>query len=308
MAASTHTSFCHKSTIADSDWEALYEAAFRVDQRTPLTQLQDGIRNGNMLLHRTVQDKQGLLCFSVTNVLQSVALLAYLATDTTKRSGGYGSKHMKSLITQVQTDHANLLGLFAEIESTRDKHISEDERKIRRRRLAFYQRLGFKRLKPVYTVPSYEKSVPDEEGELLWLEFSKGSIDAAKMTEIIKEIYTRAYNLKADDTRVTAVAVPAGEIVETPIDDPGHSATPADQTANATVPTADSSVADASSAQPAKADAEQPVTTKIAVSAAEATAEVQAPPVTPAAQTTVPSTSGERDGAPDGTNSASKVA
>lgn len=212
------TIYCQKSTTAETDWEKIYEVAFRPDQRTPLSQLQQGLTSGQMLLHRS-SNKNGLLCFSVTNVLPSVALLAYLATDPNKRSSGIGSKHMKSLIAQVRADSPNLLGMFAEIESTREKGISDDEKKHRRRRLQFYQRLGFKRYKAVYTIPSYDPNVPDEEGELIWLEFNAGAIGAGKLAEIIKEIYTRAYLLKDDDARVTSVPVLSGELTATAIPD-----------------------------------------------------------------------------------------
>src|SRR5581483_2605901 len=104
------------------------EAAFPASQRTPMDQLRDGIKSGQLLLHRTVDEKQGLLCFSITNILNSVALLAYLATDTTKRSSGIGSKHLRQLIAQVQTDHPSLSGLFAEIESTRAKGLDDESK------------------------------------------------------------------------------------------------------------------------------------------------------------------------------------
>jgi len=233
--AATDTIYCQKSSSTETDWEKIYEVAFRPDQRTPLNQLQAGLASGQMLLHRS-STNVGLLCFSVTNILPTVALLAYLATDPNKRSSGIGSKHMKSLITQVKNDNPQLLGMFAEIESTREKGISEDEKKHRRRRLQFYQRLGFKRYKGVYTIPSYDPSVPDEEGELIWLEFNAGTIDAAKMAEIIKEIYVKAYLLKDDDSHVTGVPVLQGEVVACAI--PDEAAAPADTSVTATAPAA----------------------------------------------------------------------
>ena len=202
--------YCQKSSFTDTDWEKIYEVAFRPDQRTPLNQLHDGLRSGQMFLHRS-SNNDGLLCFSVTNILPTVALLAYLATDPSKHSSGIGSKHMKSLIAQIKAENPNLLGMFAEIESTREKGISEDEKKHRRRRLQFYQRLGFKRYKSVYTIPSYDTAVPDEEGELIWLEFSAGSIGCDKLADVIKEIYVKAYLLKDDDVRVTNVPVLTGD-------------------------------------------------------------------------------------------------
>lgn len=222
--AANDTIYCQKSSFTDTDWEKIYEVAFRPDQRTPLAQLHDGLRSGQMYLHRS-SSPDGLLCFSVTNILPTVALLAYLATDPSKRSSGIGSKHMKALIAQIKADNPNLLGMFAEIESTREKGISEDEKKHRRRRLQFYQRLGFKRYKSVYTIPSYDSAVPDEEGELIWLEFNAGNIGCDKLADVIKEIYVKAYLLKDDDVRVTNVPILTGDVACSLVDDLGADST-----------------------------------------------------------------------------------
>lgn len=256
--------YCQKSSFTDTDWEKIYEVAFRPDQRTPLNQLHDGLRSGQMFLHRS-STTDGLLCFSVTNILPTVALLAYLATDPNKRSSGIGSKHMKSLIAQIKADNPNLLGMFAEIESTREKGISEDEKKHRRRRLQFYQRLGFKRYKSVYTIPSYDTTVPDEEGELIWLEFNTGNIGCDKLADVIKEIYVKAYLLKDDDIRVTNVPILTGDAACSIADDlsadsssDSSTVTPAKETvatdapaASNAMPTAATTVTEiASTAQP----------------------------------------------------------
>ncbi len=206
MATNT-TNFCLKSSVTDSDWEVLYKAAFKEDQRTPMSQLHDGVRSGQLLLHRTVETQQGLLCFTITNILPSVALLAYIATDSTKRSSGIGSKHLKQLLKSVAADHPKLLGLFAEIESTREKDIDEEAKKQRKRRLAFYQRLGFKRLQSDYRIPSYDVKAKDEAGELLWYEFGSTPIGCERMAAIVKEIYTDAYHLKEDDARVVNISI-----------------------------------------------------------------------------------------------------
>lgn len=205
------TIYCRKSSFTDTDWEKIYEVAFRPDQRTPLSQLHDGLKTGQLLLHRS-SGGEGLLCFSVTNILPTVALLAYLATDPNKRSSGIGSKHMKALIAEIRQDHPHLLGMFAEIESTREKGISEEERKHRKRRLAFYHRLGFKRYNAKYTIPSYDPGIPDEEGDLIWLDFNTGTLTCDAVAGIVKEIYVKAYLLNETDTRVINVPVITGDV------------------------------------------------------------------------------------------------
>lgn len=202
MAASK-LKLCELGTATDTEWEKLYEAAFQPFQRTPYSTLRDGMRNGQILLHTTSEDTQGILCFSIVNCLSSFVLLAYIATDTTKRSTGVGSKHMKQLLVEVQAKCPSAIAMVAEIESTRDKNITEEERKVRTRRLRFYQRLGFKRLKTDYVSPSYTGTA-DEECELIVYPFTS-TFQCTKTSEIIKEIYLEAYVLKADDSRITSL-------------------------------------------------------------------------------------------------------
>ncbi|MDZ4833907.1 MAG: hypothetical protein SGJ27_09025 [Candidatus Melainabacteria bacterium] len=278
------TNYCRKSSFTDTDWEKIYEVAFRPDQRTPLSQLHEGLKSGQLLLHRS-SNGEGLLCFSVTNILPTVALLAYLATDPTKRSSGIGSKHMKALIAEIRADHPKLLGMFAEIESTREKGISEEERKHRKRRLAFYHRLGFKRYNARYTIPSYDPSVPDEEGDLIWLDFNTGTLGCDAVAGIIKEIYVKAYLLTETDNRVVSVPVITGDVAACELPD-DTAAAPADATASTTADDTAAAPADATASTTADdtaaapADATAPassVTVEPSTSAVDAVLEVAKP-------------------------------
>lgn len=204
--ASGKLTICRLSSVEQSDWEACYEANFPESERVPTAQLRDAIGSGKVLLHRTIDEGDGLLCFSVTNPLDTIVLLSYIATDQNKRSGGIGSKHIARLIEELKASHSHMIGLFAEIESTRASGLSEDERKTRKRRLAFYQRLGFKRFVGDYRILSYDRSKPNLDGELLFYPFHEDKpIACGTMTEIIREIYVRGYNLPADDPCVLAL-------------------------------------------------------------------------------------------------------
>lgn len=270
------TIYCRKSSFTDTDWEKIYEVAFRPDQRTPLSQLHEGLKSGQLLLHRS-SSGEGLLCFSVTNILPSVALLAYLATDPTKRSSGIGSKHMKALIAEIRKDHPHLLGMFAEIESTREKGISDEERKHRKRRLAFYHRLGFKRYNAKYTIPSYDPGVPDEEGDLIWLDFNTGALTCDAVAGIVKEIYVKAYLLPETDTRVVSVPVITGDVAACEMPD-DTAAAPAD--ASVVAPTVN--------VEPVSAETKPSVVADATLSAdANTVIRTDAPPTTPASANTV---------------------
>lgn len=204
MAAET-LRICQRAGVESRDWEKLYQVSFGGAQQTPVSLLRQTMTNGNLVLHTTSDDERGLLCFSLTNILDDHALLAYIATDQTKRSGGIGSKHMKQLLAQVQRDYPHLRGLVAEIESTRVKTVDEETRKQRKRRLAFYQRLGFKRLKIDYVAPSCDAKHSDDPSELLLFKYSD-ALECERTGDLVREIYLKAYQLPTDDPRMPSLS------------------------------------------------------------------------------------------------------
>jgi len=191
------TIYCKPSTGQESDWSILYESAFPLDERMPTADVQAMIAGNTMLLHRTLNSAGELLCFSLVNPMSNFSLLAYIATDTTKRSSGVGSKHMKELLIILKnTYQATHLGLFLEIESTKEASLSANEATDRKRRLAFYQRLQCKRLcGKDYFLPSYGQGLTHKAGELLWFEYGNAIDKDATISQVIAEIYTRGYGI-----------------------------------------------------------------------------------------------------------------
>jgi hypothetical protein len=188
---------CQPSNGQESDWSKLYETAFPQDERMPLADVQAMISNNTMLLHRTTNAAGELLCFSLVTPMSNFSLLAYIATDQTKRSSGVGSKHIKELIQVLKASyHQTQIGLFLEIESTKEANLSVDETTMRKRRLAFYQRLHCKRLcSKDYFLPSYGAGVAHRAGELLWYEFGAAVDKDSTLAQVISEIYTRGYGI-----------------------------------------------------------------------------------------------------------------
>jgi hypothetical protein len=140
--------------------------------------------------------------------MSDFSLLAYIATDSTKRSTGVGSKHMKKLIDELKSAHPTHLGMFLEIESTKEAGLDADTHKARTRRLAFYQRLGAKRMHKTYLMPSYgtaQGTAQARQGELLWVEFTASCITESALPRIIEEIFCKAYGLSKTDTTVQKV-------------------------------------------------------------------------------------------------------
>ncbi|MCC7527794.1 MAG: hypothetical protein IT342_04690 [Candidatus Melainabacteria bacterium] len=193
------TNLCQVSTGQEQDWKDLYNSAFPADERTPLEELQRLLDAGSILLHRTTNKSGELLCFSIVYPMSNFALLSYIASDSTKRSTGIGSKHMKRLLEILKSGYPEFLGLVLEIESTRQHGLEAAEKTARQRRLAFYQRLGAKRLCRTYVWPSYSLKGTYRLAELMWFDFDPATIDDPHLPGIIKELYTKGYGAQADD-------------------------------------------------------------------------------------------------------------
>ncbi len=193
------TNLCQVSSGQEQDWKDLYTTAFPADERTPLEELQKLLDSGSILLHRTTNKAGELLCFSIVYPMSNFALLSYIASDATKRSTGIGSKHMKRLLEILKSSYPNFLGLVLEIESTRQIGLEAAEKTGRQRRLAFYQRLGAKRLCRTYVWPSYSQKGSYRLAELMWFDFDPATIDDPQLPGIIKELYMKGYGVQEDD-------------------------------------------------------------------------------------------------------------
>jgi hypothetical protein len=196
---------CQTSTGQEDDWTKLYESAFPADERSPIEDLRKLISSGSMLLHKTVNKDGELLCFSLVNVMSNFVLLAYIATDTTKRSSGVGSKHMKQLVQTLRAQYPTFTALFLEIESTKESGLDAEILKMRLRRLAFYQRLGAKRLKQKYGMPSYAQKGSKAQGELLWIELTNSCVFDSDLPNVITEIFLKGYGLLSTDPIVQTI-------------------------------------------------------------------------------------------------------
>lgn len=195
---STTIRLCEPSTVFDEAWRRLYEAAFPAGEREPEEKLQRLMAEGKLLYHRTLTEQGDLLGFTMVSLASNFSFLAYMATDPARRSSGIGSKHLKRLVEVLKEQFPNHIGLFLEIEATDPDTIelTEEERVIRKRRLAFYQRVGARVVcdQAVYLTPSYSQSGVYWEGDLLCIDFDD-HVCRHQVAKVIREIYTRFYQL-----------------------------------------------------------------------------------------------------------------
>jgi len=181
------------SSGSESDWTAVYEEAFKKDERMPVEEIRNLIGKGTMVLHRTLSQSDELLCFSLTMPTSDFTLLSYIASNPSIRSKGVGSKHLKRLI------ELHKVNIFLEIESTMEEGLSEEELRTRKRRLKFYEDHGAKRLCMDYYMPSMTAGGTPHPGELLWHELPGKPVDDVMIVKVIREIYEKAYKLPAND-------------------------------------------------------------------------------------------------------------
>lgn len=197
---------CQLSQGLETDWIRLYESAFPADERMSTDEIRILISHGRLFLHRTLNKEGDLLCFSLVYPISDFVLLSYIATDASKRSGGVGSKHVMRLMEILKTNYPNHLGMFLEIESTRESGLDAATSKARQRRLSFYQRLGAKRMcKDGYLLPSQSPGQSPRQGELLWYEFGRQVVSHRILPRIVREIYEKAYFLAANDPLIKKV-------------------------------------------------------------------------------------------------------
>ena len=209
MSSTCEIKICEVATVVEDDWHKLYDAAFPANERETESKLTQLIAVGRMLYHKTIGKDGELLCFSLVSLAPDFSFLAYLATDPNQRSAGVGSKHMKRLLELLRSQPEGSKGMLLEIDATNPKKtvISEDERKIRQRRLSFYRRLGAKKLCTglEFLGPSRKSGGTDAELDLLIHPFSSEKLDCQTKRRLVSEIYQRFYCLDLDETLVTTV-------------------------------------------------------------------------------------------------------
>lgn len=199
---------CEPSTVLDDAWRKLYEAAFPEGERESEANLSKRLDEGKLLYHRTLDEQGNMLGFTMVSLASNFSFLAYMATDANRRSSGIGTRHLKRLIELLKEQFPDHLGLVLEIEATDPDtiEISDEEKTTRKRRLAFYTRLGARVVceQAVYLTPSYSQPGKYWEGELLCIEFGE-RVCKHQVASMIREIYARFYMLPRNHELVRKV-------------------------------------------------------------------------------------------------------
>ncbi len=209
MSSTSEVKICELFTELEDDWRKLYDSAFPANERESESKLTQLISVGRMLYHKTIGKNAEMLCFSMVSLAPDFSFLAYLATDPNQRSSGVGSKHMKRLLELLKEQFPNSEGMLLEIDATNPRKVSitDEEKKIRQRRLAFYRRLGARKLCTglQFLGPARKSGGSEVELDLLFFSFSNEKLDCHTKKRLVSEIYQRFYCLDPDEPIVTTV-------------------------------------------------------------------------------------------------------
>ena len=194
---------CRDGDAEGRGWVDVYEASFPPGQRQGVEEIRALVEAGAMELDETRDQDDRIACMTVTEVFDRVGpkflLACYTATPPPLRSLGIGSVHRLRLVELLRAEHPDHLGLFSEIESTKEPGLDPETLATRRRRLAFFLRLGVRRLPIDYRFPSYHPDAPSLQGELLWVPFAAPTLDRDTLRAVLARIYTEGYGLGPAD-------------------------------------------------------------------------------------------------------------
>ena len=172
---------------------ALYERAIPANERRSSDAI---VKLAGSRSHRISVLQQGgdLLGFSILFLGLRVRLLEYLAVDERCRGEGLGACLYKNA-----RRHSGNLPMLVEVESSRGAGAALE---LRRRRLAFYDRLGCRRIEGLhYILPLSVEGTPPSL-DLLVDEFEDATISRATVRNWLEDVYVGAYDCAADAPRL----------------------------------------------------------------------------------------------------------
>jgi GNAT superfamily N-acetyltransferase len=181
----------------------IYEASIPASERKPASAIREMARRPEYLLIAATDNDQVLgfaALFAPPD--EPFALLEYLAVDESSRGQGVGAGLFTATL-QAAAPHALLLELEAAIGH------DDTERELRRRRQAFYRRLGCQRIIDLhYQLPLRTAGVPPA----MHLFVHRGAITTpmtrADLGRALRRIYSDVYAKSPDDPRIAEMLAP----------------------------------------------------------------------------------------------------
>ncbi len=160
-------------------FKQLYVQSFPVEERRELDSIRKLLEADNGIYYIYIIKEEENLGFIVYWNLPQFTYIEYFAIDSTKRSGGIGTVVMKEFINKINKP------IVLEVEPPCDE--------ITKRRVSFYERLGFILSNYRYTQPPYNKDLPSLELNLMeW----GSDMTQTHPEEIEKILHQKVYGIK----------------------------------------------------------------------------------------------------------------
>jgi hypothetical protein len=206
---------CKDGSIENDEWVKIYDVSFPPEQRQDLAQLKQQLEDGSMELDETRDQDNNILCMTVTEVFQprskapwAFLLACYTAVIPEMRGLGIGSVHRRRLDELLKVEYPTFMGIFSEIESTREAGIDPQLMQTRVRRKSFFMKLGLLPVDIDYRFPSYTPGGSPLHGELLFVPFAASAdsmLDRKTLSVVLTRIYTEGYGVSPNDPFIAAV-------------------------------------------------------------------------------------------------------
>jgi ribosomal protein S18 acetylase RimI-like enzyme len=199
-----HIRFLADGDSADMDaLIALYERALPASERRSSAVLRRQVRSPEYRI--AVVKRDALAGFFVLFVGSGFGLLEYMAVDETCRGSGLGGELYRNARRELGG-----MPLLVEVEAVEP---GGPEAAIRERRIAFYRRLGCRRLAGLrYLLPLGAAGLPPPM-DLLVDGYAGDGVPVAQVRAWLEEIYGRVYDCAADDPRLALMLADVGDAI-----------------------------------------------------------------------------------------------
>ena len=183
----------------------IFEESFPPHERSPWEQLAGRLGDGATMYTAQVDGEVAAFAHVVALPRGTALVLEYLATSSEHRNRGYGGRLLDEVV-RLERERGQSGRLM--IEAEWPDEVEGEERELRRRRVAFYERHGAAAVEcaPGYRAPDLEKPGAVRYS-LLWVPLRD---DAAAprgdvLRDLITEIFVVSYERPPDDELLASV-------------------------------------------------------------------------------------------------------
>ncbi len=187
----------------------IYEEAFPPSERVATSLVEQRIDNGDYQLFVSYQENQVAFMAILSPIRDTqFILLAYIATQTSFRNQGIGSKFLDYLLLKLRQEEKYLL---LEVENPQ----YGNEQQLRKRRLNFYRRMGAQQLKDIrFVIPPLSRKSPVEMLLMIAPPYREKVLSQQMVKKLITWLFVEGYQGSPKSPLLTELLKGIGEIIE----------------------------------------------------------------------------------------------